>query len=127
MKHIVIFVIFLLFHAIDARLLIKCIFNCRKERDQLRASGTSTPCESEPKCSSCCCGGMQVIDMCGGGNTATVFAGCPIVWRSSVWEGIQSALLLLALVGLSLLTWLSLHLQSRLDATQNFLSSGKFE
>lgn len=44
-------------------------------------------------------------------------------WIASPGEALRSALLLLALTGLSLLTWLALHLQARLDATQHFINT----
>lgn len=44
--------------------------------------------------------------------------------QTSAGEAVRSALLLVALAGLSLLTWLALHLQNRMDTTQRIITTG---
>lgn len=80
----------------------------RRERDLLRVSQNQVDEETGRVCS---CMNINI-----GGN------GCQ-PWISSPGGAVRSALLLIALIGLSLLTWLALHLQARLDATQNLINS----
>ncbi|XP_069194448.1 EF-hand calcium-binding domain-containing protein 14 isoform X3 [Procambarus clarkii] len=80
----------------------------RRERDLLRVSPSQVDEESGRWCG---CVGVGV-----GAH------GCHS-WIASPGEAVRSALLLLALTGLSLLTWLALHLQARLDATQHFITT----
>ncbi|XP_071513154.1 uncharacterized protein [Panulirus ornatus] len=80
----------------------------RRERDLLRVSPSHGDEESGRWC---CCMSVDV-----GANGCHSFI-------SSPGEAVRSALLLLALMGLSLLTWLALHLQARLDATQNSITT----
>ncbi|XP_042884668.1 uncharacterized protein LOC122261192 [Penaeus japonicus] len=82
----------------------------RRERDLLRVSQNQVDEETGRVCS---CMNISV-----GGS------GCQ-PWISSPGGAVRSALLLIALIGLSLLTWLALHLQARLDATQNLINSGE--
>ncbi|KAK4301697.1 hypothetical protein Pmani_026169 [Petrolisthes manimaculis] len=90
----------------------------RRERDQLRVSPSIVD-EETGRLGLCGCGGPGV----GGGGV------CQGRWRgvviTSPGEALRSVLLVVALAGLSLLTWVALHLQARLDATQHLIASGK--
>ncbi|KAG0724534.1 putative hemoglobin and hemoglobin-haptoglobin-binding protein 3 [Chionoecetes opilio] len=80
----------------------------RRERDLLRLSPSQLEEEGGRWCG-CVTIGVGV-DGCFPPHTTT-------------GEAVRSGLLLVALAGLSLLTWLALHLQSRLDTTQRILNS----
>ncbi|XP_050686663.1 uncharacterized protein LOC126980600 isoform X2 [Eriocheir sinensis] len=80
----------------------------RRERDLLRMSPSQFDEESGRLCS------CVTIGVGGEGCRPT---------HTTTGEAVRSALLVLALTGLTLLTWLTLHLQSRLDSTQHIISS----
>ncbi|XP_066973096.1 EF-hand calcium-binding domain-containing protein 14 isoform X1 [Macrobrachium rosenbergii] len=79
----------------------------RRERDLLRLSPNQVDEEAARWC---------------GCVSYSMGSGCQ-PWISSPGEALRSALLLLALTGLSLLTWLALHLQAQLDAAQRITNA----
>lgn len=80
----------------------------RRERDLLRMSPNQLDEEAERWC------GCVTIGVGAEGC-------CPA--QTSPGEAVRSALLLVTLAGLSLLTWLALHLQNRLDTTQRIITT----
>ena len=82
----------------------------RRERDLLRMSPNQLDEEAERWC------GCVTIGVGAEGC-------CPA--QTSPGEAVRSALLLVTLAGLSLLTWLALHLQNRLDTTQRIINTGQ--
>ena len=82
----------------------------RRERDLLRVSPNQLDEEAERWC------GCVTIGVGGHGC-------CPI--QTSAGEAVRSAMLLVSLAGLSLLTWLALHLQNRMDTTQRIITTGR--
>lgn len=89
---------------------VQHFLSSRRERDLLRMSPNQFDEESGRWCS------CVTIGVGGEGCRPT---------QTTAGEAVRSALLLVALAGLSLLTWLALHLQSRLDSTQHIISSGE--
>ncbi|XP_068235284.1 uncharacterized protein [Palaemon carinicauda] len=81
----------------------------RRERDLLRLSPNQVDEEAARWC---------------GCVSYSMGSGCQ-PWISSPGEALRSALLLLALTGLSLLTWLALNLQAQLDAAQRITNAGE--
>ncbi|CAL4121816.1 unnamed protein product, partial [Meganyctiphanes norvegica] len=101
----------------------------RRERDQLRTSPSLAEEELTVSSSSSlplCCGCHGCFSSMGGsGGYWGGGAGDGSGNSRSPWEVVRSVLLLVALIGLALLTWLALHLQARIDATHMLITAGK--